>query len=125
MNSERQKREQEIERLMQGASLTREAEVAFQEELRKTASAIFEEETRRIQKSERVARPKRSISPATTGLWLLVLGVAGVVFSMPRLGGVLLACGIAAIVWETVLKSSNKKRRDLKSFRASSGDDSS
>lgn len=110
---------------MQGASLTREAEVAFQEELRKTASAIFEEETRRIQKSERVERPKRSISPATTGLWLLVLGVAGVVFSMPRLGGVLLACGIAAIVWETVLKSSNKKRRDLKSFRASSGDDSS
>ncbi len=110
---------------MQGASLTREAEVAFQEELRKTASAIFEEETRRIQKSERAERPKRSISPATTGLWLLVLGVAGVVFSMPRLGGVLLACGIAAIVWETVLKSSNKKRRDLKSFRASSGDDSS
>ena len=125
MNSERQKREQEIERLMQGASLTREAEVAFQEELRKTASAIFEEETRRIQKSERVKRPKRSISPATTGLWLLVLGVAGVVFSMPRLEGVLLACGIAAIVWETVLKSSNKKRRDLKSFRTSSGDDSS
>jgi len=125
MNSERQKREQEIERLMQGASLTREAEVAFQEELRKTASAIFEEETRRIQKSERVERPKRSISPAITGLWLLVLGVAGVVFSMPRLGGVLLAYGIAAIVWETVLKSSNKKRRDLKSFRTSSGDDSS
>jgi Flp pilus assembly protein TadB len=125
MNSERQKREQEIERLVQGASLSREARVAFQEELRKTASAIFEEETRKLQKAEPVERPRRSVNPATAGLWLVVLGVAGFVFSMPGLGGVLLVCGIAAIAWDTVPKLFIKKRRSVKSFRASSKNDSS
>jgi Flp pilus assembly protein TadB len=115
MNSDRQKREEEIERLIQGASLTRQAEVAFQEELKKTASTILEEETRRIQKSERAERPKRTISLPTLGLWLLVLGVAGFVFSMPGLGGVLLVCGIAAIVWACIVKVSNKKYRVVKS----------
>jgi hypothetical protein len=125
MNSERQKREEEIQRLIQGTSLTPDAEVAFQAELRKTASAILEEETRKIQKSERTERPKRSISPATVGLWLLVVGVAGFVFSMPLFGGLALVCGIAGIVWDTVLKLSNKKRRNGKLSRASSSDGSS
>lgn len=109
MNSERQKREQEIEKLIQGTTLSREAEVEFQEKIRKTASAIFEEETRKIQKNERAERPKQSINVATAGLWLIVLGVAGFVFWMPALGGAAVVCGIAAIVWDTFLKPANKK----------------
>lgn len=109
MNSERKKREQEIERLMQGTNLSPEAEVQFQEELKKTASAILEDETRKIQKSERPERPKRSMKIATAGLWLIVLGVAGFVFSAPQLGAAALVCGIAAILWDTVLKPSSKK----------------
>ncbi len=101
---------------MQGASLKPEAEVEFQEELRKTASAMLEEETRKIHKSEQAERPKRSISIATAGLWLVVLGVVGFVFSMPQWGGVALVCGVAAILWDTVLKPSKK----IKSPRASS-----
>lgn len=94
---------------MHGASLTPEAEVAFQEELKKTASAMLEKETRRIQKNEQPERPKRFVNLATAGLWLIVLGVAGFVFSMPLVGGAALVCGIAAILWDTVLKPSNKK----------------
>jgi ferric-dicitrate binding protein FerR (iron transport regulator) len=77
MNSERQKREREIERLMQGTGLNREAEVQFQEEIKKTASAIFEEETRKLQKSEKPKRRKWSMNIATVGLWLIALAVAG------------------------------------------------
>ena len=105
---------------MHGASLTSEAEVAFQEELKKTASAMFEEETRKIQKSEQPDRPKRFVNLATVGLWLIVLGVAGFVFSMPQVGGAALVCGIAAILWDTFLKPSNKKPGKVNSSRASS-----
>ncbi len=108
MNSERQKREQEIERLVQGAGMNPEAEIQFQEEIKKTASALFEEETRKLQKSE---RPKWSIHIATVGLWLIALGVAGFVFDMPPLGATALLAGIAAILWDTVLKPSKKTTR--------------
>jgi hypothetical protein len=107
MNSERQKREQEIERLVQGTGLSREQDVAFQEEVRKTAAAIAEQATNRIRRSEQARRPKRLISPATAGLWLLALG-AGLTFSMPGLGGTLMVCGIAALVWATFLKPTKK-----------------
>jgi hypothetical protein len=107
MNSERQKREEEIERLVQGAGLSRERDIAFQEEVRKVASAIAEQETKKIQKTERMERRKQPISPRTAGLGLLVLG-AGVALSMPTLGAVIIICGIAAIVWDTFLKSSKK-----------------
>jgi len=110
MDSEREKREQEIQKLIQGADRSREAEVEFQEEIRKTASAIFEEESRKLQISERAERPRRSINLATAGLWLIVLGVAGFVFWMPALGAAAVVCGIAAIVWDTFLKPSIKKR---------------
>ena len=109
MDSEREKREQEIQKLIQGADRSREAEVEFQEEIRKTASAIFEEETRKLQIIERAERPRRSIKLATAGLWLIVLGVAGFVFWMPALGAAAVVCGIAAIVWDTFLKPANKK----------------
>jgi Flp pilus assembly protein TadB len=125
MNSERQKREQEIEKLIQGTTLSRDAEVEFQEKIRKTASAIFEEETRKIQKNERAERPKRSISVATAGLWLIVLGVAGFVFWMPTFGGAAVVGGIAAIVWDLFLKPANKKRSKVRLFRSSSKDGSS
>jgi hypothetical protein len=113
MNSERQKREEEIERIMRGTSLSREQETAFQEEVRKAAATIVEQETKRIQKSEQAKRPKRSMSPTTIGLWLLGLG-AVLTFAIPGLGGTLIVCGIAVIVWATFLKPSKKS---FKPFR--------
>jgi len=117
MDSERQKREQEIEKLMRGTGPSRESDIAFQEEVRKAASAIIEEDTIKIETTEEAERLDQSsatgrkglISAATAGLWLLILG-AGLAFSIPTLGAVLIACGIAAIVWSTFLKSSNKKK---------------
>ena len=97
MNPERQKRQEEIERIMREAGVSREADVAFQEEVRKTAAAIIEKEASRIQKSERARRRKRSISPVTAGVWLLVLGAAGFIFSAPDLAAILFLCGIAVI----------------------------
>jgi hypothetical protein len=107
MNSERQKREEEIEKLMQGAGRSHEQDIAFQEEVRKIASAIAEQETRKIRKTERAERRKQPISPKTAGLWLVVLG-AGLALSMPSLGAVIIVCGIAAIVWGSFPKSSKK-----------------
>src|SRR5262249_9954979 len=107
MNSERQKREEEIERIKRGTTLSREQEAAFQEEIKKAAATIVEQETERIQKSEQTKRPKRLMSPTTIGLWLLGLG-AVLTFSIPGLGGTLIVCGIAMIVWATFLKPSKK-----------------
>ena len=107
MKSEREKREEEVQRLMREASLKREPDIAFQEAIRKAAAAIVEEDAKKIEKSERVPR-SRSISPATAGLWLLVLG-AVMAFSVPSLGAALILCGIAVFVWATFLKSSNNK----------------
>ena len=107
MKSEREKREEEVERLMREAGLKREPDIAFQEAIKKAAAAIVEEDAQKTAKTERVPRD-RSISPATAGLWLLVLG-AGVAFSMPSLGAALILCGIAVFVWATFLRSSKKK----------------
>jgi len=107
MNSERQKREEEIDRLVREAGFGKEPDVAFQEEVRKTASAILEKETRKIKKTERVRWPKRSLNPTTIGLWLLVLG-AGVALYTPTVGAILIIGGISAIAWGTFLKSSKK-----------------
>jgi hypothetical protein len=102
---------------MRGTGPSRESDIAFQEEVRKAASAIIEEDTIKIETTEEAERLDQSsatgrkglISAATAGLWLLILG-AGLAFSIPTLGAVLIACGIAAIVWSTFLKSSNKKK---------------
>jgi hypothetical protein len=107
MTSERQKREEEIERLLSGTGLSREPDVAFEEKVRKATAAIGEKEARRIQKTERPGRLKRPISPATAGVWLLVLGV-GLAFSMPNVGALVILCGIGAIVWANFWKSSKK-----------------
>ena len=106
MNSEQQKRQEEIERIMGEAGVSREADIAFQEEVRKTAATIIEKAASRIQKSERVRRRKRLISPATAGVWLLVLGAAGFIFSAPDLAAILFLCGIAVIVGATFPKLS-------------------
>jgi hypothetical protein len=106
MKSERQKREEEIERLLRAVGLTGESDAAFQEKVRKAASDI-EAEAKEIQKDERPQRRKLAINPGTAGVWLLALG-AGLAFSMPNAGAALLLCGIAAIVWATFLKSSKK-----------------
>lgn len=92
---------------MRGTGLSREQEAAFQEEVRKAGAAIVEQETKRIRKSEQAKRPKRSMSPTTIGLWLLGLGAA-LTFAIPGLGGTLIVCGIAVIVWATLLKPSKK-----------------
>ena len=89
---------------MRGEDLSREPDAAFQEEVRKAASAIIEKEASRIQKTERAERRKRSISPMTAGVWLVVIGT-GLALSIPSLGALLIVCGIAAIVWA---KSSRK-----------------
>jgi Flp pilus assembly protein TadB len=108
MTSERQKREEEIERLMRGAEVNRESDVAFQEQVRKAASTIIQEQESKIRKSEPVKRGERSIHLATAGLWLLVLGAAALVLSLPSVAGVLLVCGVAAIVWDNFPKSPKK-----------------
>jgi hypothetical protein len=107
MKSEREKREEEVERLMREAGLKREPDIAFQEAIKKAAAAIVEEDAKKLAKAERVPRDW-SISPATAGIWLLVLG-AGLSFSMPGLGAALILCGIAVFVWATFLRSSKKK----------------
>jgi len=124
MDSERQKRQKEIERLIQGTALSREAEAEFQEEIRKTASSIFEAETRKLQKTERPERLKRSINLATVGLWLIVAGVAAFVFWMPAIGAIGLVCGVAAIVWDIFLKPGKKKRTGSRTIKGSSNDSS-
>jgi len=119
MSSERQKRQEEIERIMREAGVSKEADVAFQEEVRKTAAALIEREASTIQKSERARRGKRSISPVTAGVWLLMLGAVGFIFSMPILGAMLFLCGIIAIVWATfpkLSKPSLPKHKNVRSY---------
>ena len=91
---------------MREAGASREADIAFQEEVRKTAATIIEKEASRIQRSEQAWRRKRSISPVTAGVWILVLGAVGFIFSMPGLAAMLFLCGIALIVWATFPKLS-------------------
>jgi hypothetical protein len=107
MSSERQKRDEEVERIMRGAGLSKEADVAFQEKVKKAASAIVEEQASRIQKTERAERRKQPISPATAGVWLLVLGVGLALFA-PSMGAALMVCGIAIFVWATFMKPPKK-----------------
>jgi len=107
MKSEREKREEEIERLMREAGLKREPDIAFQEAIKKAAAAIVEEDAKKVAKTERVPRDW-SISPTIAGVWLVVLG-AGVAFSMPSVGTALILCGIAVFVWATFLRSPKKK----------------
>ena len=107
MKSEREKREEEVVRLMREAGLKREPDIAFQEAIKKAAAAIVEEDARKLTQTERVPRDW-SINPSTAALWLVVLG-AGVAFSMPSLGAALILCGVAIFVWATFLRSSKKK----------------
>jgi hypothetical protein len=104
MKSERQKREEEIERLLRGDGLSPEQDLGFQEKVRKAASAIIQDDAARTEKSERAKRHKSSVSPQTAGLSLVVLGAA-VSFSMPLLAAALIVAGIAAIVWAVQKRS--------------------
>jgi hypothetical protein len=119
MNPERQKRQEEIERIIREAGVSREADVAFQEEVRKTAAAIIEKEASRIQKSKRARRRKRSISPVTAGVWLLVLGAVGFIFSVPDLAAILFLCGIVVIagaIFPKLSKPSLPIHRNVRSY---------
>ena len=103
---------------MAEADRNRAADAAFQEEIKKTAAAIIEKETVRIEKSDRAERPKRFISPMTVGGWLLLLSALGFVFSMPNLGGVLLVCGIVTIIWAAIPRSSKPSRAARQNIRS-------
>jgi Flp pilus assembly protein TadB len=118
MNSERQKRQAEIERIMRQAGTNRETDIAFQEEVRKTAATIIEKEASRTQKREQARRRKRSISPVTAGVWILVLGAVGFIFSVPALAAMLFLCGIALIVWATFPKLSKPPLPIYKNVRS-------
>ena len=104
MDSERRKREKEVERLVSGISVSRESEAAFREEVRKAASELFQKETRRIEQDERSAPPRARKSPRlrTWGVGLLVIGALTIVVEMPGLGGLLFVLGIAAFLWDTL-----------------------
>jgi Flp pilus assembly protein TadB len=120
MRSERQKRQEEIEKILREAGESREADVAFQEEVKKTTSAILEKEANRIEQKEQAKRHKRSISPVTAGMWLLVLGALGFMLSMPSLATVFLLCGITVIAWSTLFKptkSSLLAHQSVKSYK--------
>lgn len=103
---------------MRESGVSPEADVAFQEEVRKTAAAIIEKEASKVQKSERTRRRKRSISPVTAGVWLLVLGAVGFIFSLPSLAATLFLCGIAVIVWATFPKLSKSSLPIHKNVRS-------
>jgi hypothetical protein len=106
MKSERQKREEEIERLLRGEGLTREPDLAFQEKVREAASAIIQEDAVRTEKREPAMRRASTVTPRTVGLWLLLAGAA-LSFAAPLVGGLLVVGGIAAIVWS--MRSRAKK----------------
>ena len=118
MNSERKKRQAEIERIMRQAGANREADIAFQEEVRKSAATIIEKKARRLQKNDQPRRRKRSISPVTAGVWLLVLGAVGFVLSVPSLASMFFLCGIALIVWGTFPKLSRPSLPIYKNIRS-------
>jgi len=103
MKSERQKREEEIERLLRGETRSAEPDPAFHEKLRRAASAIILEEDRRTEESERKKSRKLSLTAQSAGLWFLVLG-AGVSWLMPTLGAALIVCGIATIICAYIYK---------------------
>jgi hypothetical protein len=98
MKSDRQKREEEIERLLRGESVRREPDLAFQEKVREAASAIIQEDADRTEKRERATRRRLALGPRNPGLWILLAGAA-LSFAMPFLGGLLLLGGIAALLW--------------------------
>jgi hypothetical protein len=107
MNSERQKREEEIARILREPGLSGGTDLAFQQEIKKAADAIIEQETSRIQKTERAEGRKLTINTRTAGLALLIAGAAVSLF-MPTVGAVLLLCAIAGILWATVMKPPKK-----------------
>jgi hypothetical protein len=103
MKSERQKREEEIERLLRGETRSGEPDPAFQEKLRRAASAIILEEERRTEETERTENRRFSLTPQSAGLSVVVLG-AGLSWLVPGLGAALVVCGIAVILWVRITK---------------------
>ena len=109
MKSEQQKREEEIAKLVGAKHQSGQADVAFQEKVKRAAAAIFEEETIKLRQNEPPEQPKRWMHPAPVGLWLVVLGVAAFVLGVPSLGATLVICGIAALIWGKLSASVKRK----------------
>jgi hypothetical protein len=110
MKSERQKREEEIERLMRETQRTPERDALFQEAVRKAAAAVIEQQTSKIQKTERAASRKPLIRSVTAGVAVLLIGAALASF-IPGLGATLIICGAALIAWGSFGTPSKNKTR--------------
>jgi hypothetical protein len=109
MALERQKREEEIERLAREIGrLIRESDPETQEELKEAASAVMREEaqSRGAQKTPQPER-QRKMNPMAAGLGLLVVG-AGLAFLIPAVGVVLIVIGFAAVIWGAVISGFKK-----------------
>ncbi len=107
MNSERQKREEEIARIIANSTARRNTDLGFQEEVRKAAAENINRETSRIEKTERAEGRKLTINVKTAGVALLIVG-AGVSLFMPGVGAVLLLGTIAGIAWISLTKRRQK-----------------
>ena len=116
MDSERRKREKEVERLLSGISISRESEAAFREEVRKTASELFQKETRRVEQDERPAIPRKSKSPRSKiwGIGLIVGGAVAILLEIPALGGLLFVLGLGVFFWDTLARQPHQQRSNSK-----------
>ena len=92
---------------MQGTGPSGKADTAFKEQVRKAASTVLEEESSKIQQTERPERRDRLINSSVTGLWLILLGAA-LAFLALGLGAAIVVGGVAAIVWALVFRSAKK-----------------
>jgi len=116
MDSERRKREKEIERLVSGMETSRDSEAAFREDVRKAAAELFQRETRRIEQDERPTQRPRRKAPRlrTWGIGLIVTGAIAVVLEVPALGGLLVVAGVVAFLWDTVGSRPPQRRSPFK-----------
>jgi hypothetical protein len=112
MDSERRKREKEVERLVNGTPVSRDSEAAFREEVRKTASELFQKETRRIEQDERPATSRKSKSTRLRmwGIGLIVIGAGAIVLEVPALGGLLFVLGVGVFFWDTLARRPEQQR---------------